>query len=214
MDLGSSSESAAEACLAGAFSEIVMREGASLEEAEDLCIAVGHGLMAAAMASAPGRLDASLCSSLPGGVRVHDRGGRALATKMGDVALRYRRCRDAAGSTVVPFAGALGVPWGSRVSPGASALLVCAGAEVPCLRSARLLGMAGGSRASAATVMSMPRGVGSLCAEGDARAAEDLFSNGVLPDAGTEAAEVCLEADGTWLRLQRVPEGEPMGVSL
>ena len=112
-------------------------------------------------------------------------------------------------NTVVPLAGELGVPWGSRVSPGAPALLVCAGAEVPCLRSARLLGMAGGSRASAATVMSMPRGVGSLCAEGDARAAEDLFSNGVLPDAGTEAAEVCLEADGTWLRLQRVPEGEP-----
>ena len=75
MDLDSSSESAAGACLAGAFSEIVMRGGASLEEAEDLCIAVGHGLMAAAMASAPGRLDASPCSSLPGGVRVHDRGG-------------------------------------------------------------------------------------------------------------------------------------------
>lgn len=209
MDLGSSGKSAAEAYLAGASSEIVMREGVSLEEAEDPCIAVGHGLMAAAMASAPERLDASPCSSLPGGVRAHDRGGRTLATKMGDVALRYRRCRDAAGNTVVPLTDALDVPWGTRASPGASALLVCAGAEVPCLRSAHLLGMAGGSRASAATVMSMPHGVGAPCAEEDARAAEDPFSNGVLPDAETEVAEVCLEADGTWFRLQRVPEGEP-----
>lgn len=50
---------------------------------------------------------------------------------------------------------------------------------------------------------------GERCAEQDARAARDLFDLGVKPDGATEALEVCVEADGTWVALQGTAPGEP-----
>lgn len=205
----STSKREAVSYLASAFFAALSQDGVTLEEAEDACIAIGHAAMAEAYAGALERLDAALCSSLPEGTRVHDRRERTLATKVGDVTFRYRRCRDAAGNTVVPLADALDVPWGSRISPAAASFLVGAGAQVSYARSAALLESAGGSRVSAVAVMGRLHGIGELCAEEDAAAADSLFGDGVVPEAETEAAEICLEGDGTWFRLQRVPEGEP-----
>lgn len=193
--------------LAEIFTSILLGEGATLEEAEDLCIGQGHLAMSQAMSRALERLDAVLCSSLPEGTAVHDRRSRTLATKMGDVTFRYRRCRDEHGNTAVPLADALDVPWGARISPAASVFLVEAGADVSYAASARLLERAGGSRVSATSVMSRIHRVGELCAEEDERAAEDLFANGVPPRADSAADEICVEADGTWLTRQGGPAG-------
>lgn len=193
--------------LSAIFTEIALREGIGLEEAEDLCIGQGHLAMSQAMSRALERLDAALCSALPVGTAVHDRRSRTLATKMGDVAFRYRRCRDEHGNTVVPLADALNVPWGARISPAASVFLVEAGADVSFASAARLLEKSGGSKVSPTSVMRRLHGIGELCAEEDERAAEDLFLKGVLPEADSSAEEICVEADGTWLKRQGATAG-------
>lgn len=209
----SSAKEAARAYLSDRFHEI-LAAGDGFEKAEADCVAAGNELMAAAMGEALERLDAELCSALPAGTRVHDRRRRTLATTVGDVSFRYRRCRDEAGGTVVPLADELDVPWGARLSPAARAFLVEAGASVSFLRAASLLARAGGSRVSAVTAMSALHEVGRLCAEEDEACADELFRDGVVPDAACEAEEVCLEADGTWFGLQHVPEGQPRKVEV
>lgn len=196
------------------FAEIVAEDGRGLLESEDLCLRAGHDVMREALARALELLDDKLCASLPGGVRVHDARERTLATKMGDVSFRCRRCRDEAGRTVVPLADALGLQWGARVSPAARAFLVDAGAEVSFASSAALLASAGGSAVSAPTVMRAVRRSGELCAAEDEAAAASLFADGVAPDAECAADDLCVEADGTWIRLQGAPEGSPGRVEI
>ena len=41
---------------------------------------------------------------------------------VGDLRFKYRRVRDAFGNTVVPYADALDLPWGARVTPGAKSV--------------------------------------------------------------------------------------------
>ncbi|MFR5093400.1 MAG: hypothetical protein ACLTDR_16725 [Adlercreutzia equolifaciens] len=71
-----------------------------------------------------------------------------------------------------------------------------------------------GSRVSATTVMNSLRTAGALCAEEDAALAEDLFANGVTPPGEIESEQVLVEADGTWVSLQGVAEGEPDRVEI
>ena len=58
------------------------------------------------------------------------------------------------------------------------------------------------------------RQAGALCAEEDIALAEDMFVNGVVPDGEVESEQVLVEADGTWVRLQNVKEGEPGRVEI
>lgn len=214
MDEDSTSRAAALEYLTEAFSEAARAacaDGRGMEAAEDACVAIAHGLSAEALSAALERMDDELCSSLPGGVRVHDRRPRTLATKVGDVSFRCRRCRDAAGNAVVPLADTIDVPWGARISPSAAAFLVQAGARVSYAGAAALLSMAGGS---AVSVTGLVHGEGALCAAEDASAAESLFGSGVIPGADCEADEICVEADGTWFRLQHAPDGEPKRVEV
>ena len=55
---------------------------------------------------------------------------------------------------------------------------------------------------------------GERCAEEDARAARDLFDLGIKPGGRTAAAQVCVEADGTWVALQGTAPGEPSKVEI
>ena len=165
------------------------------------------------MSMALERFDAKLCSELPEGCKVHDRRGKALASEVGDLKFRYRRVRDAFGNTVAPYADALDLPWNARVTPGAKAFLVEAGADVSYQKVANLLAR-NGSRVSATTVMNSMRQAGALCAEEDARLAEDMFVNGVMPPGEVESEQVLVEADWTWIRLQDVKEGEPERVEI
>ena len=199
--------------LASFFYEIVCEEGIDFGSFESKCISLGHSVIADAMSVALERFDAKLCSDLPEGCKVHDRRRKTLASEVGDLKFRYRRVRDAYGNTVVPYADALDLPWGARVTPGARSFLVEAGADVSYQKAANLLAR-NGSRVSATTVMNSIRQVGALCAEEDAALAEDLFVNGVIPPGEVESSQVLVEADGTWVRLQNVGEGEPERVEI
>ena len=203
----------ASSLLAPIFLEILCEDGVDFESFESRAIAVGHSVIAEAMSMAIERLDERLCAALPEGCRVHDVRSKTLATEVGDLSFRYRRVRDGFGNTVVPYADALDLPWYARVSPGATSFLVEAGAEVSYQRAANLLAR-NGSRVSATTVMNAVRRVGELCAEEDAKLAENLFANGILPDGEVESDQVLVEADGTWIRLQGVPEGAPKRVEV
>lgn len=199
----------AQCALAELFFGALASGPATMESFEDEALALGHAVMAEAMAAALERLDAGLCASLPAGFRVHDRRRRTLATKVGDVSFSWTRVRDGRGFTEIPLADALDLPHGCRVSPAASAFPVEAGAEVSYAASARLLSRAGGSHVSASTVMLALRRAGALCAEEDARLARSLFEDGVLPGGSEEVPELCPEADGTWFSVQKPAPGEP-----
>lgn len=205
----STASAAAEAALADIFTGILMAGGTDFASFERDALAEGHAVMARALGRALERRDAALCAEPPSHLRVHDVRRRTLATAMGDVSFRWHRLRGRDGTTVIPLADELDLPWGARVSPAAEEFLVEAGAEVSYAAAARLLARSGGSRVSAKTVMLAVRGAGRRCAEEDARAARDLFDLGVKPGGGTEAAEVCVEADGTWVALQGIAPGEP-----
>ncbi len=83
-----------------------------------------------------------------------------------------------------------------------------AGADVSYQKAANLMARRG-SRVSATTVMNSLRVAGALCAEEDAGLAEDLFVNGVTPPGEVVSEQVLVEADGTWVSLQGVADGEP-----
>ena len=134
-------------------------------------------------------------------------------SEIGDLAFSYRRARDRCGNTVVPLADFLDLPWCARVTPGARSFLVEAGADVSYQKAANLMARHG-SRVSATTVMNSLRTAGALCAEEDAALAEDLFANGVTPPGEIESEQVLVEADGTWVSLQGVAEGEPDRVEI
>ena len=208
-----SREDEAAGLLAPVFLDILCEDGVDFESFESRAIAAGHSVIAKAMSAALERLDARLCAELPEGCRVHDRRGKTLATEVGDLSFAYRRVRDGLGNDAVPLADALDLPWGDRVSPGARSFLVEAGADVSYQKAANLLAR-NGSRVSATTVMNSIRRAGALCAEDDEALAEGLFAQGVLPGGEAESAELLLEADGTWVRLQGAREGEPERVEV
>lgn len=200
--------------MADIFTDMLMDGGLTLAAFERGALAEGHAIMARAMGRALERRDRALCSELPPSLRVHDVRARSLATTVGDVRFSWHRLRGPGGEAVVPLADELDLPWGARVSPAAEGFLVEAGAEVSYAAAARLLARAGGSRVSAKTVMLAVRAAGERCAEEDARAARDLFDLGVKPGGGTGAAEVCVEADGTWVALQGTAPGGPAKVEI
>lgn len=175
---------------------------------EDAAVGVGHACMADAMGLAPESLDSELMAARPKSLACHDVRTRTLATEVGDVSFSARRYRDEGGLDVYLLADALDLPYGRRVSPGAAEFLVEAGAQVSYLRAARLLARHGSS-VSPTAVMGCLREAGALCAGEDGAAAESLYRDGVVPEAAGEAAELCMEADGTWFRAQGLPEGSP-----
>ena len=183
--------------------------GVDMASVEDAAIAVGHAAMAAALGAALESLDLELRASLPDGCRVKDRRPRTLATKVGDVTFRATRVRSPLGCSEVPLFDALDLPRGARISPAACDLLVEAGRDVSYARAARLLARAGGSAVSPSAVMRQMRSAGALCAEEDAALAGSLYGDGVLPGGEEAAAELRVEADGTWFSVQGAPGGGP-----
>lgn len=207
--------SSATAALASLFLDIVSSgDGITFEQFEERSIRLGHEIMAQALGRALEHYDNLICDGLPEGHRIHDKRVRTLATEVGDVSFAHRRVRDGYGLTHVPLADDLDLPWGCRVSPGATAFLVEAGAEVSYLKAARLLARKGGSQVSPTTVMRSLRRTGSLCEMEDESAAKELFGKGVIPAGEAEASQMRLEADGTWIKLQGVSEDEPQRVEV
>ena len=200
--------------IADIFSEALCVHNRSLLESENLCIEQGHTILSEAMARALEAYDRKLCANLDAGIKVHDRRRRTLATKLGDVSFSWSRCRDIYGNTIIPLADALDIQWGMRISPAARAFLVDAGAEVSFAKSASLLAQAGGSHVSACLVMNSIHKIGELCALEDIQSAQSLYGNGVIPESQNEVKDVCIEADGTWIKLQGAPDDKPQKVEI
>lgn len=203
----------ASSLLASIFFDILCEEGIDFESFESKSTSVGHKVIADAMSMAIERLDAKPCTDLPTGCKIHDKREKTLASEVGDLKFKYRRLRDSFGNTVIPYADMLDLPWGARVSPRAKSFLIEAGADVSYQKAANLLAR-NGSQVSATTVMRAIRQAGALCAEQDAFLAEEMFVNGVMPDGKVISKQVLIEADGTWIRLQNVHEGEPERVEI
>ena len=73
---------------------MLCEEGIAFEAFESQPTSIGHAVIAGAMSMAIERLDAELCSGLPEGCRVHDKGRKAFASAVGDLKSEYRRVRE------------------------------------------------------------------------------------------------------------------------
>lgn len=163
------------AALEAALTELVESSPAGFAALEGAAKRMALASGAEALSRALEARDRELVASRPAGSRVHSRRPRTLATTMGDVAFRRTLLLDEAGSTLCPLDEELGLPLGDRVSPAAREFLVTCGADVPFARTARLLGMAGGSAVSATTVMNSVRRAGEAVAGMERSAARDLL---------------------------------------
>ena len=190
------------ACFTSVFLDELRQGSLSLIEFEEFVIAVGHDVMAQAEGAALELYDDELCEGYAPGLKVKEKKGRCLATRIGDMRFTRRVCIDEYGNPVVPLDEALDLPHGSRISPGAADYLMNAGIEVSYAKAAYLLELGGGSCVSARSVMGILRKSGSKCAADDVAAAHELYVNGVLPEAQGVAEELCLEADGIYIPLQ------------
>lgn len=198
--------------LAEMFAQIAFA-ACDLAALERDAIDLGHECMAEALALSLEALDARLMEDRPDGLACHDIRPRTLATEIGDVAFSIRRYRDRFGCDVYLLADTLDIPYGCRISPGACEFLVRAAAHVSYARSAELLARHGSSVRPTA-VMGLMRRVGALCASEDEDAASSLYVDGVLPDAECVKEELSVEADGTYFRVQRAPEGAPRRIEV
>lgn len=180
----------------------------SFASIESKAIDLGRGCMAEALGLALEAYDAHLLGSKPRGLRSHDIRERTLATEIGDVSFSIRRYRDRFGCDVYLLADALDIPYNSRASPGATGFLVGAAAHVSCAKAAHLLARHG-SQVRPTSVMRCMGEAGALCAKEDALAAKALYEEGAAPDAKDAQKELCMEADGTYFRVQRGPIGTP-----
>lgn len=178
-----------------------------MAEFEAAAIDIGHQCIAEAMGLALEALDEKLFKERASGLKVHDKRSRCLLTEVGDVNFSFRRYRDAFGNSVYPLAEKLDIPYGSRVSPGASEFLIEASAHVSYQKAANLLARHG-SVIRPTSVMQCLRTAGLLCAEEDEQAAISLYRDGVLPDSAEVSEELCMEADGTYFRAQGLTKGQ------
>ena len=190
------------AALEAAITELIGSSPAGFAALEASAKEMALASCAEAMSRALEAHDRELVASRPAGARVHSGRTRTLATTVGDVTFRRTLLLDAAGNTLCPLDEELGLPLGDRVSPAAREFLVTCGADVPFARTARLLGMAGGSEVSATTVMNSLRRAGEAVAALERAAARDLWLDGVPPEADSAAEEVLVEADGTYVRMR------------
>ena len=154
----------------------------------------------------PERFDRSfLDERRPVGASVHDVRERTLLCERGQVAFRRRRFELADGTRFCALDEALGLTAGSRVSPGAFAMVrddALAGAYA---RAAELLCRHSRTQLSRRAVGSILREAAESLKGADSEAARDLFDLGLAPDAARGQAVLCVEADGTWPALQRDP---------
>lgn len=193
--------------LAELFTEFIY-SGCGFASFERDAIDLGHDCMSEAMALALEAYDSSLMAQRPDGLASHDIRPRTLATEIGDLHLCIRRYRDEFGCDVYLLADVLDIPYGTRISPGASEFLVQAAAHISYAKSSALLARHGSS-VSPTAVMHLMRTVGMLCAEEDENAARSLYGDGVVPEAKLVQEELSIEADGTYFHVQKPAQGVP-----
>lgn len=204
------------ACAIAALTELFLEKAyctKDLTQLESEVIEIGHNCIANAFGLALEALDAKLLQDKPKGLKVHDIRSRSLATEVGDVNFSLRRYRDVYGCDVYLLADALDIPYGTRISPGAMDFLVEAASHTSYAKAAKLLARHG-SCVRPTTVLKCLRVQGKLCAEEDEAAALDLYEYGVVPAGETVQKDLCIEADGTYFRVQHASEKTPKRIEV
>ena len=177
------------------FEDFARAEESSLE---DLL-----AMLASAMSEALEIFDARLSADKPEGWRVKDSRPRAVLTEFGEVAFSRRVYIDEFGDRRTYLDEIVSLRPRKRLSPGAFQALALFGAEIPYERAARALFRHCPHDVSAMTTMGTLRETGDLLEEEAAKRREDLFENGLLPEARRESEELRVEADGIWVALQK-----------
>lgn len=110
---------------------------------------------AAAYAQALEEMDRELCASLPEGMHVHGIRTRMVATRLGDVGFRRRRCTDRAGNVDAPPDALMGLAPSARISPGLEAELVWLAAQASYQHAADAAAYTGSSAVSRDAVIEL-----------------------------------------------------------
>lgn len=201
--MGNDNLSDAVAALAAEFLSAAARSD-DFAAFEARSVDIGFEAIREAMSAALAAYDDELhANAVPAGATVHDRKPRELLTEVGVVSFSRRAYRGANGRQFCLLDHVLSVPAGRRLSPGAFSMVrddaLCGSyanaAEVLCRHS--------GTKLSRTAVMGVVREAAEAAAADDGAARESLFSDGLLPAGARVAGELCVEADGTWVALQR-----------
>lgn len=184
----------------------LLRGTSDFEAFEDKAMDACMSVCAAATASALERFDASfLDARRPHGAKVRDVRERTLLCECGQVTFRRRRFELADGTRFCALDEALGLAPGSRVGPGAFAMVRDDALAGSYARAAELLCRHCRTQLSRRAVGSILRESADALGKADSEAARDLFDLGLAPDAEARAETLCVEADGTLPVLQRDP---------
>lgn len=186
----------------------LLRGASGFKDFEDGAMDACMGVCAAALAAALEHFDLSfLGARRPHGAKVHDVRERTLLCECGQVTFRRRRFELVDGTRFCALDEALGLIPGSRVSPGAFAMVRDDALAGSYARAAELLCRHTRTSLSRSAVGSILREAAEALKTADSEAARDLFELGLASDANGKAEVLCVEADGTWPALQRDPMG-------
>lgn len=159
--------------------------------------------LAGAMSEALVIFDGLLFADRPEGWRVKDVRPWSVLTEFGEVNFTRRVYTDEFGDRRTYLDEIVSLRPRKRLSPGAFRALALFGAETSYGRAARVLFRHCQDAVSATTTMTTLRETGNLLEAEARRRRDELFDEGLLPDAAQASEEIRLEADGVWVARQR-----------
>jgi hypothetical protein len=159
-------------------------------------------MLADAFGKALEEFDSALASEHDKSWRVKDKRHRTILTEFGDVAFTRRIYIDECGKRRTLLDEVMALRQRKRLSPGAFEALAYLGGEIPYARAAKTLFRHCSTAVSAMTTMTTLREVGDLLETEATVSSHMLFECGVIPNAKSTSAELCIEADGVWVALQ------------
>lgn len=150
-------------------------------------------------------VDDHLASTRPEGLRYIGMRRHTIVCRFGEVTIERRLYLDRQGDYRFLLDEAIGLKPRKRQSPSVAALAATLAAHVPFRVAADLLSVMLPSSVSHQSIHNLVAEIGDERATQEDRERSDLFSFGVLPKAeeSRRAEDLYLEADGTWISLQR-----------
>lgn len=174
---------------------------------EERCFAAGCAFARELAVGLLAALEAWLHLARPPGYAVEGWRARVLVTRMGDLRVRRRLYRDAAGGAHVLLDAHLG--WAPRqaATPAGLALLADFAADLPFAEAARKLAAATAGALSGPTVRRQLRRLADRARAGEAAAHATWTGTGRAPAPAGErvVAPLYVEADGVHVKTQREP---------
>ena len=180
------------------------RSKTGLADFEEQALREGFELIRHAMSLALEKLDDHLYRhERPAGCSVHDRKARTLLTEVGQVSFRRRAYRNREGAQFCLLDECLSIPPGSRISPGAFGMVRDDALCDAYARAGELLCRHTRASLSRRAVADILKESARAIQEQERRSTYELFAENKAPEGKNRADGLCVEADGTWVSLQR-----------